>query len=86
MYTQQSIYIYAYKRLCQCVGKVYYPNVNCGQFDMLGPSFQKMTDNILLRGSLRPPDLEKNLKPCPMKERVNQEISVLLLYQLSIIW
>ena len=30
MYNQQSIYIYAYKCLCQCVGKVYYPNVNCG--------------------------------------------------------
>ena len=28
-YNQQSIYIYAYKCLCQCVGKVYYPNVNC---------------------------------------------------------
>ena len=28
--TQQSIYMYAYKCLCQCVGKVYYPNVNCG--------------------------------------------------------
>ena len=27
---QQSIYIYAYKGLCQCVGKVYNPNVNCG--------------------------------------------------------
>ena len=25
----ESIYIYAYKCLCQCVGKVYYPNVNC---------------------------------------------------------
>ena len=49
LYTQQSIYddnefialthqyIYAYKCLCQCVGKVYYPNVNCGKFDMLGP-------------------------------------------------
>ena len=30
LYNQQSIYIYAYKCLCQCVGKVYYPNVNCG--------------------------------------------------------
>ena len=30
LYNQQSIYIYAYKCLCQCVGKVYYyPNVNC---------------------------------------------------------
>ena len=37
LYNQQSIYIYAYKCLCQCVGKVYYPNVNCGYFDMLGP-------------------------------------------------
>ena len=27
VYNQQSIYIYAYKCLCQCVGKVYYPNV-----------------------------------------------------------
>ena len=32
LYNQQSIYIYAYKCLCRCVGKVYYPNVN-----MLGP-------------------------------------------------
>ena len=32
LYNQQSIYIYAYKCLCQCVGKVYYQNVN-----MLGP-------------------------------------------------
>ena len=23
--------------LCQCVGKVYYPNDNCGKFDMFGP-------------------------------------------------
>ena len=30
LYNQQSIYIYAYKCLCQCVGKVFYPNVNCG--------------------------------------------------------
>ena len=30
LYNQQSIYIYAYKCLCQCVGKVYYPNVNFG--------------------------------------------------------
>ena len=30
MYNQQSIYIYEYKCLCQCVGKVYNPNVNCG--------------------------------------------------------
>ena len=29
LYNQQSIYIYAYKCLCQCVGKVYYPNVDC---------------------------------------------------------
>ena len=37
LYDQQSIYIYAYKCLCQCVGKVYNLNVNCGWFDMLGP-------------------------------------------------
>ena len=30
LYNKQSIYIYAYKCLSQCVGKVYYPNVNCG--------------------------------------------------------
>ena len=30
LYKQQSIYIYAYKCLGQCVGKVYIPNVNCG--------------------------------------------------------
>ena len=30
LYNQQSIYIYAYKCLCQCVGKVYNPNVNFG--------------------------------------------------------
>ena len=30
LYNQQSIYIYAYRCLCQCVGKVNYPNVNCG--------------------------------------------------------
>ena len=30
LYNQQSIYIFAYKGLCQCVGKVYYPIVNCG--------------------------------------------------------
>ena len=29
--------VYMYKCLFQCVGKVYYPNVNRGQFDMLGP-------------------------------------------------
>ena len=37
LYNQKSIYIYAYKCLCQCVGKVYNPNINCGEFDMLGP-------------------------------------------------
>ena len=37
LYNQQSINIYAYRCLCQCVGKVYYPNVNCVLFDMLGP-------------------------------------------------
>ena len=37
LYDQQSIYIYAYKCLCQCVGKVYNLNVKCGWFDMLGP-------------------------------------------------
>ena len=30
LYDQQSIYIYAYKCMCQCVAKVYYPNVHCG--------------------------------------------------------
>ena len=30
----------------------------------LGPSFQKMTHHCLLHGSLRPTNLEKNLKPC----------------------
>ena len=30
----------------------------------LGPSFQKMTRQFLLHGSLRPTNLEKNLKPC----------------------
>ena len=30
----------------------------------LGPSFQKMTHHFLLKGSLRPTNLEKNLKPC----------------------
>ena len=29
----------------------------------LGPSFQKMTHHFLLHGSLRPTNLEKNLKP-----------------------
>ena len=29
LYNHQSIYIYAYKCLCQCVGKVYNPIVNC---------------------------------------------------------
>ena len=29
----------------------------------LGPSFQKMTHHFLLYGSLRPDNLEKNLKP-----------------------
>ena len=30
----------------------------------LGPSFQKMTHHFWLHGSLRPTNLEKNLKPC----------------------
>ena len=30
----------------------------------LGPSFQKVTHQFLLHGSLRPINLEKNLKPC----------------------
>ena len=37
LYNQQSIYIYAYKCLCQCVVKVYYPNSNFVLFDMLEP-------------------------------------------------
>ena len=36
----------------------------------LGPSFQKMTHHFLLHGSLRPTNLEKNLKPC-RKSRYN---------------
>ena len=34
LFNQQSIYIYAYKSLCQCVGKVYFLNVNCGYFEI----------------------------------------------------
>ena len=30
LYNQQSIYIYAYKCLCQCVDKVYFSIVNRG--------------------------------------------------------
>ena len=30
----------------------------------LGPSIQQMTHHFLLHGSLRPTNLEKNLKPC----------------------
>ena len=60
LYNQQSIYIYACKCLCQCVGKyqlwlVWYAS--------LVPSFQKMTHHFLLHGSLRPTNLKKNLKP-----------------------
>ena len=32
----------------------------------LGPSFQKMTHHFSVHGSLRPTNLEKNLKPCNM--------------------
>ena len=37
MISSWSIYIYAYKSLCRCVGRIFYPHVNWGQFDMLGP-------------------------------------------------
>ena len=47
LYNQQSLYIiftyYMHKSACQCVGKVYYPNVNCGltvvSLICLDPSF-----------------------------------------------
>ena len=36
----------------------------------LGPSFQKMTHHFLLHGSLRPTNLEKNLKPWHCADQV----------------
>ena len=64
LYTQQSIYIYAYKCLCQCVGKVITTQMSTVvSLICFGPSFQKMTHHFLLHGSLWPTNLEKNLKP-----------------------
>ena len=68
LYNQQSIFKYAYKCLCQCVVKVYYPNVNCGYFDMLGPIISENDPPFLLHRSLRPTNLEKNLKPCGFRQ------------------
>ena len=55
---------YAYKCLCQCVGKVHYQMSTVVSLICLGPSFQKMTLHFLLHRSLRPTNLEKNLKRC----------------------
>ena len=64
MYNQQSIYIYAYKCLCQCVGKYTTQMSTVVSLICLGPSFQKMTHHFLLHGSLSPTNLEKkNLMP-----------------------
>ena len=63
LYNQQSIYIYAYKCLCQCEGKAYYPNAQMFSLICLGPSFQKMTHHFLLNGSLWPTNLEKIWSP-----------------------
>ena len=72
LYTQQAIYIYAYKCLCQCVGKVYYPNVICVYCSLIcfGPSFQKMTHHFLLHGSLWPTNLEKIRSPGRVLSRI----------------
>ena len=54
-YNQQSIYIYAYKCLCQCVGKVYNPNV-----DMLGPIISENDPPFFCSmGQFGPPILKK---------------------------
>ena len=63
LYNQQSIYIYAYKCLCQCVGKVYYPNVNCVWFDMLGPIISENDPPFFAPWVTSPTNLVKNLKP-----------------------
>ena len=79
LHNQQSIYIYAYRCLCPCVGRVYYPNVNCGKFDMLGPIiFRKMTRHFLLHGSLRPTNLEKILSPVVIVHRVSCKVDMKL--------
>ena len=52
-------YTYAYKCLCQCVGEVYYPNVNFVLFYMLGPIISENDQPFLLHGSLQPTNLEK---------------------------
>ena len=60
----KSIYIYAYKCLCQCVGKVYYPNVNCGKFDLLRPIISENDPPFIAPWVTT--NLEKNLKPSIM--------------------
>ena len=61
LYNQQSIYIYAYTCLCQCVGKYTTQMSTVVSLICLGPSFQKMTHHFLLHGSLRPTNLQKKI-------------------------
>ena len=64
LYNQQSIYIYAYKCLCQCVGKVYYPNVKLWlAWYAWAHRFRKWPTIFHSMGHFGPPILKKIWSP-----------------------
>ena len=74
LYNRQSIYLYAYKCLCQCVGKVITQMSTVVSLMCLGPSFQKRTHHFLLHESLWPINLEKTLKPCSLAKSLFTDV------------